>query len=143
MRITCFVTVFAGRLRLLNANPAPILPSAKPQVAAQNNIIPTDAIRGWAWRSRIKPFIELQKKNKRHYNAILATMKYGLSYEGSILSVLFFLRRKFPPCDRLFVVSFAKANASRHYNPPYSFILNINSSSYQRILLNLFFSIPI
>lgn len=38
-----------------------------------------DSWRGWAWRSRIKPFVELQKKIRRHYDAILATMKYELS----------------------------------------------------------------
>lgn len=38
-----------------------------------------DSWHGWAWRSRIKPFVELQKKIRRHYDAILATMKYRLS----------------------------------------------------------------
>ena len=33
----------------------------------------------WARRCRIKPFVELQKKIVRHYDAILASIKYGLS----------------------------------------------------------------
>lgn len=34
---------------------------------------------GWARRCRIKPFVELQKKIRRHYDAILASIRYGLS----------------------------------------------------------------
>ena len=33
----------------------------------------------WAQRCRIREFIDLGKKIKRHYIAILATIKYGLS----------------------------------------------------------------
>ena len=33
----------------------------------------------WARRCRIKAFVELQKKIKRHYDAILASIRYGLS----------------------------------------------------------------
>lgn len=34
---------------------------------------------GWARRCRIKAFVELQKKIRRHYDAILASIRYGLS----------------------------------------------------------------
>jgi transposase len=33
----------------------------------------------WAGRCRIPTFVELQKKIRRHYDAIIATVKYGLS----------------------------------------------------------------
>ena len=33
----------------------------------------------WASRCRIKPFVELQKKIRRHYDAILSSIRFGLS----------------------------------------------------------------
>jgi transposase len=33
----------------------------------------------WAWRCRIPEFVELQKKIRRHFNAIASSIKYGLS----------------------------------------------------------------
>jgi transposase len=33
----------------------------------------------WARRCRIPPFVELQKKTGRHFDAILSTIKHGLS----------------------------------------------------------------
>ena len=41
-----------------------------------------DSWRGRAWRSRIRQFVDLQKKIRRHYDAILATMKHRLSNAG-------------------------------------------------------------
>ena len=35
--------------------------------------------RGWAQRSRISEFVELGRKIKRHEEAILASIKYGLT----------------------------------------------------------------
>jgi transposase len=38
-----------------------------------------DAWMKWAQRCRIKEFVELRKKIKRHKSAILASIKYGLT----------------------------------------------------------------
>ena len=38
-----------------------------------------EAWRGWAWRSRIPEFVELQRKVKRHIDAIVATASHGLT----------------------------------------------------------------
>ena len=46
----------------------------KEKVAAQ-----LDSWISWAQRSRIPEFVELQRKIKRHYDAIIATTKHGLS----------------------------------------------------------------
>ena len=42
-------------------------------------IIELDEWMKWAQRCRIKEFIELRKKIKRHQSAILASVKYGLT----------------------------------------------------------------
>ena len=38
-----------------------------------------EAWRGWAWRSRIPEFVKLQRKVKRHIDAIVATASHGLT----------------------------------------------------------------
>lgn len=41
-----------------------------------------DAVEGWqgrAWRSRIPEFVELQRKIKRHMDAIVATAEHGIT----------------------------------------------------------------
>jgi len=42
-------------------------------------VIELDAWMKWAQRCRIKEFVELRKKIKRHKAAILASIKYGLT----------------------------------------------------------------
>ena len=42
-------------------------------------IVELDEWMSWAKRCRIKEFVELRKKIKRHKSAILASIKYGLT----------------------------------------------------------------
>ena len=42
-------------------------------------VVELDEWMKWAQRCRIKEFVELRKKIKRHKTAILATIKYGLT----------------------------------------------------------------
>jgi transposase len=42
-------------------------------------VIELDEWMSWAQRCRIKEFVELRKKVKRHKTAILASIKYGLT----------------------------------------------------------------